>query len=152
MDPGRPRDAGNGNRWNKWPTSRSLVRNDGSIIRSGRGRVVKLEDYERTTRPELVDSYARGGYCWVLTGSTQYGRAFAEPGEVPRAIAYYRELARRGAVVFRASPYDPGARRVNFSFDFSFNSYPLAYRRPGPEIVIYRLSGGVCDDAAPLSS
>ncbi len=152
MDPGRPRDAGNGNRWNKWPTSRSLVRNDGTIIRSGRGRVVKLEDYERTTRPQLVDSYARGGYCWVLTGSTQYGRAFAEPDEVPRAIAYYRELARRGEVVFRASPYDFGAERVNFSFDFSFNSYPLAYRRPGPEIVIYRLRGGACGDAAPLSS
>ena len=152
MDPGSPRAAGNGNRWNKWPTSRSLVRNDGSIIRSGRGRVVKLEDYERTTRPELLDSYARGGYCWVLTGSTQYGRAFAEPAEVPRAIAYYRELARRGEVVFRASPFDPGAERVNFSFDFSFNSYPLAYRRPGPEIVIYRLKGGACDDAAPLSS
>ena len=152
MDPGRPRDAGNGNRWNKWPTSRSLVRNDGTIIRSGRGRVVKLEDYERTTRPELVDSYARGGYCWVLTGSTQYGRAFAEPDEVPRAIAYYRELGRRGEVVFRASPYDPGADRVNFSFDFSFNSYPLAYRRPGPEIVIYRLTDGACADAPPLSS
>ena len=152
MDPGDPRPAGNGNRWNKWPTSRSLVRNDGSIIRSGRGRVVKLEDYERTTRPELVDSYARGGYCWVLTGSTQYGRAFAEPEEVPRAIAYYRELARRGEVVFRASPYDPGAERVNFSFDFSFNSYPLAYRRPGPEIVIYRLTDGACGGAAPLSS
>ena len=152
MDPGRPRDAGNGNRWNKWPTSRSLVRNDGSIIRSGRGRVVKLEDYERTTRPELVDSYARGGYCWVLTGSTQYGRAFAEPQEVPRAIAYYRELERRGEVVFRASPYDPGAAPVKFSFDFTFNSYPLAYRRPGPEIVIYRLTDGACDDAAPLSS
>jgi hypothetical protein len=152
MDPGRPRAAGNGNRWNKWPTSRSLVRNDGSIIRSGRGRVVKLEDYERTTRPELVDSYARGGYCWVLTGSTQYGRAFAEPEEVPRAIAYYRELARRGEVVFRASPYDRSAEPVNFSFDFSFNFYPLAYRRPGPEIVIYRLTEGACDDAASLSS
>jgi hypothetical protein len=152
MDPGDPRDAGNGNRWNKWPTSRSLVRNDGSIMRSGRGRIVALEDYERTTRPELVDSYARGGYCWVLTGSTQYGRAFAEPEEVPRAIAYYRELERRGEVVFRASPYDAGAERVNFSFDFSFNSYPLAFRRPGPEIVIYRLTGGGCDDAAALSS
>ena len=151
-DPGHPRNAGNGARWNKWPTSRSLVRNDGSIIRSGRGRVVKLEDYERTTRPELVGAYARGGYCWVLTGSTQYGRAFAEPEEVPRAIAYYRELARRGEVVFRATPYDPGAEPVNFSFDFSFNSYPLAFRRPGPEIVIYRLRGGACDDAAPLSS
>lgn len=152
MDPGSPRAAGNGNRWNKWPTSRSLVRNDGTIIRSGRGRLVKLEDYERTTRPELVGAYERGGYCWVLTGSTQFGRAFAEPEEVPRAIAYYRELERRGDVVHRVSPYDAGAERVNFSFDFSFNSYPLAFHRPGPEIVIYRLRNGACADGASLSS
>ena len=26
-----------------------------------------------------------------------------------------------------------------FSFDYSFNYYPLAYARPGPEIVVYRL-------------
>ena len=31
-----------------------------------------------------------------------------------------------------------------FSFDFSFNSYPLSFDRPGPEIVIYRLQGGEC--------
>ena len=31
-----------------------------------------------------------------------------------------------------------------FSFDFSFNSYPLSFERPGPEIVIYRLTGGAC--------
>ena len=152
MDPGSPRAAGNGNRWNKWPTSRSLVRNDGTIIRSGRGRLVKLEDYERTTRPELVGAYERGGYCWVLTGSTQFGRALAEPEEVPRAIAYYRELERRGDVVHRVSPYDAGAERVNFSFDFSFNSYPLAFHRPGPEIVIYRLRNGACAGGASLSS
>ena len=28
-----------------------------------------------------------------------------------------------------------------FSFDYSFNYYPLTYERPGPEIVIYRLRG-----------
>ena len=31
-----------------------------------------------------------------------------------------------------------------FSFDYSFNYYPLTYERPGPEIVIYRLHGGDC--------
>ena len=45
--------------------------------------VVKLEDYERTTRPDLIGSYERGGFCWVVTGSTQYGRAYADPQEVP---------------------------------------------------------------------
>jgi hypothetical protein len=28
---------------------------------------------------------------------------------------------------------------VPFSFDFSFNYYPLQYDRPGPEIDVYRL-------------
>jgi hypothetical protein len=145
MDVGNPsRETGNGNRWIKWATSRSRFNNDGTPRRGGVGRRVKLEDYERTTRPQLVDSYARGGFCWVLTGSTQYGRAFAEPEEVPRAIQYYRELQRRGQVVKRVSPYDDHHDSVPFSFDFSFNAYPLAYHRPGPEIVIYRLTGGDC--------
>ena len=140
-DPGNPsRVTGNGTRWNKWPTSRSQVNNDGTI-RKGPGRIVKLEDYERTTRPQLVGSYRRGGYCWVVTGSTQTGRAYAEPDQVPNAIRYYAELRRRGDVVHRESPYAQGAGPVPFSFDFSFNAYPLAYERPGPEIVVHRLRG-----------
>jgi hypothetical protein len=130
-------------RWNKWPTTRSKINNDGSVLR-GRGRVIRFEDYERTTRPELVGSYARGGYCWVVTGSTQYGRAFAEPEEVPNAIRYYRELQRRGTLVHRVSPYGEGEEPIPFSYDFSFNGYPLRYERPGPEVRIYRLRGGDC--------
>jgi hypothetical protein len=127
MDPGRPSSVtGTGNRWIKWPTSRF------------RGRVVKLEDFERTLRVSLLDRYERAGYCHVVTGSTQYGRALTEPEEVPQAIRYYDELERRADVVYRVSPR--GDEPVNrFSFDFSFNSYPLDYQRPGPEIVIYRL-------------
>jgi len=144
MDVGNPsRKTGNGNRWIKWATSRSRFNNDGTARRGGVGRRVKLEDYERTTRPQLVSSYARGGFCFVLTGSTQFGRAFAEPQEVPNAIRYYEELKRSGDVVFRTSPYREGAKSVPFSFDFSFNSYPLVYERPGPEVVIYQLRG--CD-------
>jgi hypothetical protein len=130
MDTGRPSAAtGTGNRWNKWPTSRF------------RGQVIKLEDFERTLRTSLLDRYARAGYCHVVTGSTQYGRALTEPEEVPQAIRYYDELRRRGRVVYRASPYREGAAPVPFSFDFSFNYYPLAYDRPGPEIVVYHLDG-----------
>jgi hypothetical protein len=127
MDTGHPSAAtGTGNRWIKWPTSRF------------RGRVVKLEDFERTLRTSLLDRYKRAGYCYVVTGSTQYGRALTEPDEVPQAIRYYDELRRRADVVYRVSPRgDEPVRR--FSFDFSFNSYPLDYERPGPEIVIYRL-------------
>jgi hypothetical protein len=80
----------------------------------------------------------------VVTGSTQFGRAFADPKEAPDAIRYYDELKRRGEVVFRSSPYGKDAETVPFSFDYSFNYYPLTYERPGPEIVIYRLHGGDC--------
>lgn len=143
-DPGHPsRATGNGSRWVKWRTSRSRVQNDGSI-RPGRGRVVKLEDYERTLRPELVGSYQRGGFCWVLTGSTQQGRALAEPDEVPAAIRYYEALGRAGRVAFTALPTKDARPLHDFSFDFSFNYYPLSYARPGPEIVVYRLSNEKC--------
>jgi hypothetical protein len=139
-DPGRALPvSGNGARWNKWPTSRSRLRADGTPRKSGVGRIVKLEDYERTLFPQLVRQYADRGYCTVLTGSTQFGRALAEPEDVPRALRYYDALRRRGHVVFTAR--QPVRR---FSFDFSFNSYPLSFERPGPEIAIYRLSGGEC--------
>jgi 4-amino-4-deoxy-L-arabinose transferase-like glycosyltransferase len=133
----------NGARWVKFPTSRSNIANDGSRV-PGDGRIVNIEDYERTLFPALIDRYEREGYCYVVTGSTQRGRAEADPQEVPRAIAYYRELERRGDVVLQASPFHPGAEPVGFNFDWSFDYYPLAYARPGPEMTIFRLNGGDC--------
>jgi hypothetical protein len=133
----------NGYRWVKFPTSRSNIANDGSRI-PGPGRIVNIEDYERTLFPGLVDRYEREGYCYVVSGSSQRGRAEAEPRAVPRALAYYRELERRSTVVFEASPYRSGAHPPGFNFDWSFDYYPLAYRRPGPVMTIYRLKGGRC--------
>ena len=127
--------TGNGFRWNKWPTTRAPDALGGGVIR--------FEDYERFTRPELLGAYARGGYCWVVTGSTQYGRAFAEPQEVPDAIRYYAALEREGELVYAVRPEDGGGR-LPFSYDFSFNAYPLSYERMGPEVKIYRLAGGEC--------
>jgi 4-amino-4-deoxy-L-arabinose transferase-like glycosyltransferase len=131
--------TGNGARWAKWPTSRSRLNKDGTIRKGGLGPIVKLEDYERTLFPQLVKQYADRGYCTVLTGSTQFGRALAEPEDVPLAIKYYDRLKRDGRVVF--AEHQP---ERTFSFDFSFNSYPLSFDRPGPEIAIYRLQGGGC--------
>ncbi len=102
------------------------------------------EYYEKKLSPARIENYLRRGFCWVVSGSTESGRAYAAPREAPGAIDYYRELGRRAQVVFRSSPYDPGAKPVRFNFDFSFNFYPLAYYRPGPEITIYRLRGGAC--------
>jgi hypothetical protein len=136
-----------GRRWVKFPTGRTTVDEQGRRRRGGKGRFVSVEDYERTLRPELIDAYVRGGYCWVVTGSTQFGRAQRAPREVPRAIRYYRALARRGVVVHRVTPYKAGAGPVEFDFDWSFNHYPRAYARPGPSVVVHRLNDGRC---APL--
>jgi hypothetical protein len=112
----------NGARWIKFPTSRSNIANDGSIL-PGEGRVVNIEDFERTLFPGLVDRYEKEGWCYVVSGSTQRGRA---------------------EVVFHASPYRRGAKPVAFNFDWSFDFYPLAYARPGPEMTVYRLREGRC--------
>src|SRR3954453_18275596 len=128
-DAGGPsRLTDSGRRWDKWRTS------------NYRGQRIKLEDYERTLSPAMLDRYARGGYCYVLTGSTQMGRALREPDAVPDAVAYYRALERRSTVLYRVGPGASGL----FSFDFSYNAYPLAYDRLGPEITIRRLRGGRC--------
>ena len=151
MDVGQPAvrvqgGTGSGNRWNKWRTSRSCVLN-GKPIRAARARVVKLEDYERTTRPALVELLRERR---VLLGRHRLDAVRARVRGSGRGArtrcAYYDELRkRRGDVVFRVSPYGSDSERVPFSFDYSFNYYPLTYERPGPEIVIYRLHGGDCD-------
>lgn len=135
--------SSNGNRWVKFPTSRSNFEKDGTPI-PGRGRIVNIEDYERTLRPELIDRYEAEGYCWVVSGSTQRGRAEVDAAAVPGAIAYYEALARRGRLVYEAQPFKEGAKPVSFNFDFSFNYAPLAYERPGPVMRVYRLRGGQC--------
>ena len=66
------------------------------------------------------------------------GRANVE--DTPELVAYYDELERRSDIVYRVSPMRGGRPVGYFSFDFSFNSYPLGYQRPGPEIVIRRLT------------
>jgi hypothetical protein len=137
-----------GRRWVKFPTGRTTIDEQGRKIPGGKGRDISIEDYERALRPSLVGSYARGGYCWVVSGSTQYGRAFADPGEVPGAIAYYRTLARHADGARVMTPYRDGDGPVAFNFDWSFNHYPRAYERPGPTVVIQRLRAGRCRDGA----
>jgi hypothetical protein len=108
------------------------------------GREVTLENYERTLSPALVSLYERDDYCWVVTGSTEEGRALVDPSAVPQAIAYYAALARQGTKVFVGSPFVKGTSLLRFNFDWSFEYYPLPYARPGPLVTIYRLHGGAC--------
>jgi len=133
----------NGYRWAKFPTSRTNVARDGSI-HLGAGGIVNIEDYERELQPGLIDLYEQKGYCYVVSGSTQRGRAEAQPEQVPRAVAYYAELERRADKVAEFSPYRRGHGPVAFNFDWSFDFYPLAYERPGPLMTVYRLRGGAC--------
>lgn len=130
-------------RWCKWPSLSSYITASGTLEASARRRV-KIEDYVRTLAPALIPYYESRGFCWVVTGSTEAGRAYADPQAVPLAIAYYRALATQGQVVYRASPYGAGAGPVPFGFDWSFDYYPLAYHRPGPAMTVYRLHGGRC--------
>ncbi|HEX7289769.1 MAG TPA: glycosyltransferase family 39 protein [Conexibacter sp.] len=144
-DPNRAAPATpGGQRWRLWNIARADVDDAGRSLPNGRTRFVKVDKYERTLRPALIDRYVAQGYCHVVTASHQFGRAFAQPDEVPQAIAYYAALARRGDVVARFSPYREGAKPPPFNFDWSFDWYPLAYARPGPLIVVHRLHGGVC--------
>jgi hypothetical protein len=130
-------------RWVKYTSLISRISPDGALEPHAE-RVVGIEDYERTLSPSLIGFYESHGYCWVISGSTESGRAFADPKAVPLAIAYYRALAKQGELVLRASPYAPGKGPVTFNFDWSFDYYPLAYERPGPEMTVYRLHGGRC--------
>jgi len=135
--------AGTSYRWCKWPLLYTFIDARGALDVAHRHEV-GIENYVRTLSPALIGFYERRGYCWVVTGSTEAGRALADPSAVPLAIAYYRDLAAQGQVVRRFSPYGRGQGPVRFNFDWSFDYYPRAYARPGPLMTVYRLRGGRC--------
>ncbi len=140
----------NGNRWNKYPLSRKIDPKTGGPVPGAAG-VVNIEDFEKVLHPELVDVFEQQAYCYVVVGSTQRGRAEAEPDQVPNALRYYEELERRSKVAYAVSPYAKGKGPVGFNFDWTFNYYPLAYSRPGPVMTIYRLQGGRCAEGLTAS-
>jgi len=133
-----------GERWYRYPTWLSSLDENGNFLPAGQYRFVFVDEYERNLYPALLENYVRGGYCWLVIGSLQAGRAFSQPGDVPAAIAYYGELAQRAHLAYHVTPFSPGAHPVPFSFDWSIDYYPRQYRRPGPEISVYRLTGGRC--------
>jgi hypothetical protein len=132
-----------GRRWSKYPSELLRVMPAGTLIPNPT-QLVSIEEYERTLAPSLLAYYQSAGYCFIVSGTTQSGRAFADPKAAPAAIAYYRALAAAAEVVYRASPYARGNGPVPFGFDWSFDFYPLAYDRPGPAMTVFRLHGGRC--------
>jgi hypothetical protein len=133
-----------GERWWRYPTWLSDVDPQLRPLSPGRLRYVVVDQYERVLRPHLLDEYVAGGYCWVVLGSLQAGRAFAQPQDAPAAVAYYSELAQRARLAYHVSPFPRGTHPVPFSFDWSIDYYPRQYRLPGPEMSVYRLRGGFC--------
>jgi hypothetical protein len=150
LDVGHPSATLSGYRWTNYPALVPAREAHRRLELGAPSTAVTVENYERTLQPGLIGLYEREGYCWVVTGSTQSGRAYVDPGQVPGAIAYYRALARSGRLVYVASPYARHSGGVAFNFDWSFDYYPLAYLRPGPLMAVYRLTGGRCAPAGPL--
>jgi hypothetical protein len=113
------------------PSRKQFVRGFARDVRESR------LDYAATLRPRTIDRYRRNGYCLVMTMSVIRGRA--EAAGLPPALAYYERLDRESRVVYRGEPYAPGKGPVPFHFDLSYNLYPRAFERPGPEVTIHRL-------------
>jgi 4-amino-4-deoxy-L-arabinose transferase-like glycosyltransferase len=132
-------------RWQKYSALLSVISPDGALAPQD-SREVALEDYETTLSPALLGWYERQRYCWVITGSTESGRALVDPAAAPQAVAYYRALASpgRARVALSVGPYARGSAAPGFNFDWSFDYYPLAYRSPGPQMTVYRLLGPRC--------
>ncbi len=133
-----------GDRWWRFATSLTDVGANGQLLPAGVHRVVVVDQYERTLRPELLDEYVAKGFCWLVEGSLQAGRAFAQPSAAPLAVRYYAALANRARLVYHISPFSHGQHPIPFSFDWSIDYYPRQYHLPGPEMSVYRLTGGQC--------
>lgn len=98
---------------------------------------VRRQHYSDTLSPATIDRYRASGYCTVMTLS--YVRGRVEKDSDPGAIDYYRRLEREARLVHRESPQRPGSKPLAFHFDLSYNGYPAAVVRPGPEVRILRL-------------
>jgi hypothetical protein len=133
-----------GTRWQRFPTYETDVDPQGRLLPAGQRRFVLVDQYERTLRPELLNEYVAGGYCWVVISSLQAGRSFAQPRIAPAAIAYYAQLANHAQLLYHVSPFGNNRHAVPFNFDWSIDYYPGQYARPGPEISVYRLTSGKC--------
>lgn len=106
-----------------------------------------FQAYEQTLRPGLVEGYRSQGYCWVMVNGHQRDRGIA--AGLVGAADYYRELAAESELRLRVSPFASDAAPSSFSYDFSFNYYPPAHRRPGPVIELRRLHGCAAEGTPP---
>jgi hypothetical protein len=98
---------------------------------------VRASAYHLALAPQVIEDYRFYGYCVVVTVDTVRERALRTGSAGARG--YYDKLDREARLLREFSPYDAGAKPVQFHFDLSFNYYPTEYHRPGPIVRIYRL-------------
>jgi hypothetical protein len=98
---------------------------------------LKSSNYHFALSPRAIEDMRFYGYCTVMTISLVRDRV--ERIGSRKVRAYYRRLERESDLVKVWSPYRKGAKPPPFDFDLSYNYYPGAFERPGPEIRLYRL-------------
>ena len=127
-DPATP----GGGRWRLWDTARADVDDAGRPLPAGSTRFVKVDKYERTLRPALIDRYVAQGYCWVVTGSTPVR---ARVRAARRGPAGDRLLRRARAPRRGRGPLQPLPRRraaAAVQLRLVVRLLPARVRAPGP--------------------
>ena len=139
--------TGNGNRWNKFHTSRSVIGNKGQRLRHS--RIVNVEDYERTTRPSLIGAYRRGGVLLGRLGLDPVGPRLRRAREgARRRWPTTGELAAQSTVVYRATPFKPGAEAGGVQLRLVVRLLSAGLRAAGADDEVYRLRGGRCSGSS----
>ena len=85
--------------------------------------------------PSCCSEYAKSGYCWVVIGSLQAGRSFAQPKLAPQAIAYYAQLANQSKLMYHVSPFGKWLARgaVQLRLVDRLLPQPVLPSRPGDQ-------------------
>jgi hypothetical protein len=105
----------------------------------GAARKADFANYVATLFPGQLDFLRSKGVCWIVSGSSQSGRAFNNPRRVPQAIAYYHALARQADLRYRLAPFGGPDADNYFQYDFAIDFAPLKFHLPGPTMRVYRL-------------
>jgi hypothetical protein len=138
VTPGGGPKADPARQWQRFNRSQAIIAELRKRFR-GASYPANFQNYERTLTPALIDVYRREHVCWVVTGSSQYGRARAEAYRVPQALKYYKALRSQADVAFKTSPVGAGDTLPRYQVDKTFNYVESAYHRPGPEMIVYKL-------------
>ena len=91
---------------------------------------MNIEDFERVLTPDLVSTYEQQGYCYVVSGSTQRGRAEADPKQVPAGARVLPRVESRAQVAHEISPYSKGKGPVEVQLRLDVRLVPAGLQPP----------------------